>query len=193
MKDINIKVKFHRDEPKNCKTVFKSITESRFFNRIESGKFNCWYTSYPSNGTWESDDEVSDNVVFEVVDLKYNLLFTESNSSLGALSSIGRKAKEISGEYIKNFSLRSYKEWSKWLTGDMKMYGYNGYRDNWLHYEYELANKKIIGGYKHLGIEFSVVMEDMIHDICDKKWSSVHIVNNRNNNCEDICGYILAS
>ena len=188
---MNIKVRFHHEDSGNCQTTFKEINKTNYYNRVESDNYGRWYTVYPSNGYWENCSKVKKDVVFEVLDFKNNLLFTESNGNIGAFKSIGKKAKEISGKWVDKLSLRSHKKWYEWLLNEMTYSGYKGYIDNWLYVEPKSESYKKIGKYEHLGIGFSVVRENMTHPVCGKKWTSVYIVNNNSDICEEICGYIF--
>jgi len=186
-----IKVKLHGEEPGECKTIFKETGNDKYYNRIESDKFGCWYTVYPSQGYWENANKVKDDVVFEITDGYGNLLFSESNGNLGAFKSIGKKARETALNLAEKLRLHSYDDWSGWLCADMAPCGYTGYRDNWLHYEPKTKNSKIIEEYMHLGIKFRIIIENVVHPICGKTWNIVYIQNTETDVCEAICGYHL--
>ena len=186
-----IQVKYHHEESGLCQTTFKAVGEKRYFNRVESANFGCWCTVYPSQGLWESSDKVKDDVVFEILDNNGNILFAESNANLGAFKSIGKKASEVASEYADSLSLRPHEEWNKWLRSDMGTFGYTGDPDNWLYADPIVKHAKILSEYKHLGLVFRVIIEDVVHPICGKTWNIVYIQNIQNDNYESICGYHL--
>jgi len=188
---MNIKITFLHEDTGNCKTTFKEIGKENYYNRIEHNDSGYWYTVYPSNGYWENNSKVKDDIVFEICNFDGNLLFTESNANIGAFKSISQKAKEISIEWVKKLSLQSHEKWKKWLSDEMTACEYKGDIDNWLYYEpkSELEMGEIIYEYEHFGIKFHIFKLDMIHPICGKKWIDVSIINNCTNECLKICGY----
>ena len=191
-----IKIKFHNDDSGNCRTTFKEVGRNKYYNRLDSGG---WYTVYPSNGYWESCDRVKDDMVFEIVDFEGNTLFTESNANLGAFISLSDKAKQITEEFRERLSLTTREEWHKWLESDMEAFSYNGYVDNWLHFEVKALPGAGTGEehghpleeYSHLGMDFVVRAVSHEHKICGKKWVQVAIFEKKENSCVAICGYIL--
>lgn len=187
---MTIQVKFHHEDSGFCRTTFKAVNEDKYFNRIESDKFGCWYTVYPSQGYWENSSEVKKDVMFEVVDNDGKVLFIESNGNIGAFSSTGKKARDIAADIANWFLLKPYEDWKQWLLADKVIHGYTGYDDNWLHAEAGCHGSKEIGRYYHLGIKFIIYVERMDHIICGKEWRYVHIVN-EGNNSEAICGFLF--
>lgn len=181
-----IRVRFHADERGFCTTVFKSVDTARFYNRAE---FDGWYKATSEN--WENDYRIQDDVVFEVVDSSGNVLFTESNGNLGAFMSIDKKAQKVSAGYKKKLSLKPYEKWKRWLLADKSVHGYTGYDDNWLHYESKEISSETLEEYSHLGRKFRVVIYEMEHPICGKKWRSVYVIDAKNNNGEALCGFIF--
>ena len=189
-----IRVKSHHENSGHCTTTFKAVdtVPDRYYNRIKgSNGDGCWCTVWPVQGYWESDTPVRDDFVFEVVDDDGNVLFTESNASLGAYASVSKKAREMAAEITANMSLKPYEEWKSWLAADMEKHGYSGYVENWLYAESGNRGCTQISRYKHLGMEFIICDERMDHIICGKEWRCVSIINARNNNCEALCGFIF--
>jgi hypothetical protein len=43
----------------------------------------------------------------------------------------------------------------------------------------------------HLGLTFAVRMDDKVHSVCGKKWSSVYIKRQETENTEAVCGFIF--
>ena len=188
---MNIKITFLHDNPGNYKTTFKEIGKENYYNRIEYGDSGCWYTAYPSNGYWENNSKVKDDIVFEVCDVDGNLLFNESNAIIGAFKSIGKKAKEISTEWFEKLALQSQEKWQKWLFDEMMVYEYTGSINKWLYSEPkpESETSEILYEYEHFGIKFSIFSINMFHPICGKKWTDVSIINKNTNRSVEICGY----
>jgi len=186
-----IKIKYHHENPGDCQTTFKEVDGDKYYNRVESERFGCWYTVYSQQGYWENSGEVKNDVVFEVVDDAGQTLFTENNGNLGAFKSIGKKAREIAGDYAERLKLCSHEKWTKWLCEEIEAYGYKGDRDNWLYFIPKSKEYKIIGEYMHLGIKFRVLIESIVHPVCGKTWNMMYIKNMETDACEEICGYHL--
>jgi len=185
---MTFRVKYYAEERGFCKTIFKVVDQDRYFNRIESGS---WHTVYPSQGYWENDTLVRNDVIFEVVDGAGNVLFTESNGNLGAFTTISKKAREVSAGFVTNLSLKPYEEWRDWLLADKSVYGYTGYDDNWLHCIPKEKSAETLEEYSHLGLTFRVIIDKMEHPICGKRWRTIYILNVKNNNCEALCGFLF--
>jgi hypothetical protein len=183
------RVTFHHEDSGCCQTTFKVVGETRYFNRIDG---DGWYTVYPSQGYWESSSRVHDDIVFEVVDGDAKLLFAESDASLGAFKSVGDKAREVAADFAARLNLVSYRAWRDWLLCEKVNCGCKDYYDdNWLYFRSKVQSSKTLEEYMHLGLTFAVRMDDKVHSVCGKKWSSVYIKCIETENTAAVCGFIF--
>lgn len=184
------RVKFHHENPGLCQTTFIAVGERRYFNRIEGENADCWYVVYPSLGHWENSHEVSEDVEFEVVDQKGNVLFHEGNASLGAFQSIGTMARTVAAQWRQKLGLLDWSAWKSWLLKE-KPPSYQGYDENYLFWLPETLHSERLGEYDHLGLRFEITSILEEHPLTGQIWRSVHIFNKKDGNCEAICGFEL--
>ena len=177
MSAITFKVKHHHTDGDNCLDVFVTVGEvkKRYFARFEGGG---WYTVYPSGGYWEPNSRVGDNVVFEIVGKKggRKVYYTESNGVPATFVSFKDKANEIVDKISdKNPGIKTWDEWREWMAETQAQHDDKDYLDNWCYGGSEVVAEVILYSYKHLGVQFEVVVEHMKHRISNDEYSCFYI------------------
>jgi len=168
-------VKLHHIDSGNCLITFETVdaNNKRYFNRFDSGG---WYTVYPSGGYWESNSRVSDDVVFEIVDGKGNVLFTESNGGPKTFLTHKEQAKKVADEYKEqNSCLSTYEQWRDWMLGAKEACGNTDYNEHWLYTCSKLINREVLMKYQHLGLTFALTKDANEHTICNKQYTHVYV------------------
>lgn len=176
-----IKVEYHHEEPGNCLATFKGLGKDskRWFNKMLDG---TWYYAYSSKGLFENSHEVKELCIFLIYGKGLaNEFAVDSN-----VPSYATKPYEFKDEIIaklreKCLSLPGsvdYDEWKKIMCDCNAFWSYEGYRDNFLHYEVETVCEIYIDKISWAGRHHNVVKRLCRNKISGQKYYEylVHMV-----------------
>lgn len=182
--------------------LYKGVETKRVYVRQPANvdEICFWLSSNKWQGGYEADFPIKAGIQMVVVDNSGEELFREvleednwnsGTSAKKAAPFLDDAIRDYSNKKAEHLLLAPYEEWAKWLYKLSEEYGYNGYRDNWLHCECELLKSKVIEETKILGKTYQLIQQDFKHKICNKYWTAVFVQEKCEYDCERICGYIF--
>lgn len=195
-----IKVRFFGRQ--GAEELYKGVETKRVYVRQPANvdKICFWFSSNKWQGGYEADCPIKAGIQMVVVDSSGEELFREvlEEDNWNSGTSAKRTApflddaiRYYAAEKAAHLLLAPYEQWAKWLYEFSKEYGYNGYRDNWLHCEYDVLKSEVIEEIKILGKTYQLIRQECKHKICNKYWTVVFAQEKFGYECERICGYIF--
>lgn len=195
-----IRVRYYGQQ--SAEELYKNIENNRVYVRQPANvsEIVFWLTSNKWQGGYEADCPIREGITMVVVDKNGNELFRETlvKDDWNGGTSASKKApflyeatKECARKCAENNLLASHKWWYDWLLSYKEEFGYEGYDDNWLYTECTSLKDKVIGSIDILGKEYKLVRKDYKHNICNKTWKVVFLIEKGSVDADEICGYII--
>ena len=159
-----------------------------------------WHSTSKWVGGYEADCPIREGIAFCVVDRDDKVLFEEvmRNDTWNGGTSAVKKGpfynevlKALADEFEKEHGLVPYEVWRDALVADKEKHGYSGYRDNWMYWETERLEKKVLGETKILGEKCFYVEEHMKHKIYGREWMEYLLMDKDKELTLALCGYEL--
>jgi|GEM_PF-1932670 len=184
-----IRVRFHHEDSGFCKTTFKTIgkKQQRYYNRHDDGG---WYTVYPTGGYWESDTPVKKEIIFQIVNKKGDVLFTESNSFRERpFTSVNIFIGNTAKAYAKEHNLADHEQWKQYMSScpEYEEFIKKDYRENWLYSKREVIETKILDSFTYLDFKYNIAEVKVKHKISGLEYLSYEI-QLLSDDCGDMCG-----
>lgn len=193
---IEVKFKCQQD----AEDLFYSPETHKVYARQRSNATGVvfWCTTSKWSRGYEASCRIREGITMRVLDYKDRVCFEETlvHDDWNGGTSAEKKGpfsdeilKAISEEVAKEYNLKRYEDWSKWLDSFRLQLKYRDYRENWLHCESELVRFHVMKAYELLDGPVYLYREQRYHKICKKKFTVYEIRHKGDDICLALCGY----